>query len=108
MTEVGSVILPVIAVSTEVLFEDCVDPFSLSLSFRLYPVLRFWSILSAVVISFQKLTVNREFRSEMISFGRPCRRNTCVITSFAKVVEIWQGTKCVIFVRRFMTTQIAS
>lgn len=68
-------------------------------------------MLSVAARAFHKPEVNREFISAIISSGRPCRWKTSVMNNSAKplaVVEMLQGTKCDIFVRRSSTIQMAS
>jgi len=74
-------------------------------------VLNRLSIPSSFVVSFHKSDVNIVPGSVIISFGSPWSRNISLIKLFANChafISLWQSMKWLIFVRRSMTTRIAS
>src|SRR4030095_2377448 len=58
----------------------------------------------------QKSEVKRGSRSEMTSWGRPCKHQISLAkigaNSFAPVLLVWRGMKWAIFVNQSTTTQI--
>jgi len=74
-------------------------------------VLTSLSIPSSFVVSFHKSDVNIVPRSVIISFGSLWSRNISLIKLFTNCrafISFLQGIKLLIFVRRSMTTRIAS
>ena len=109
--ELGPVILLVVTVNTQVLFQTGIGALSLAVGLGWKAVERLVCEPTIWDKDFQNFEVNKVPRSEIIDFGMPWRRQIQSRKRVARplaLTVVVVGMKWVILVNRFTTTRIVS